>query len=69
MPNSPRDGITMLNLHSHDRNLLNNMAKASGETRPQFISRLLQREARERGLSPAAVPSYPNANKPKDRRR
>ena len=60
MPNKRRDGMVQINLHIYDRNLLDNLAKAQNETRPQFISRLLHREAMERGLSPAK-PTYPPA--------
>ena len=56
-----RDGAVTINLHLYDRNLMNNMAKATNDTRSQLISRLLHREARERGLNPPR-PQYPSAS-------
>lgn len=56
-----RDGAVTINLHLYDRNLMNNMAKAKKETRSELISRLLHREARERGLNPQPT-FYPSAS-------
>ncbi len=64
MPRKKRDGMTMINLHIYDRNLLNIMARAKNETRSQFVSRLLHREAREQGRNPPK-PNYPPTNSKK----
>ncbi|MCP9481671.1 hypothetical protein NNA36_06810 [Shimia sp. CNT1-13L.2] len=60
MAKNRRSGMVQINLHNYDRNLMDSMAQASNETRPQIISRLLHREALERGLKPKK-PDYPSA--------
>ncbi len=58
MPKNRRDGLTQINLELADRNLLNNMVKASGLPRATFVSRLIRERARQAGMLPGQSDNY-----------